>query len=149
MQRVEHRNDATVLCHQRLSPHRAKVHQRVDRLLNQDWISWVHECLYGLDNASQTDRNRNCQRKQARFVNRVLRPCSDADPPPFLGGPPPMLPLLEVCQPLDHRRDPARKPILQAHREQLVVHFKTHILFGVRARAVHARSGKLDAGERE
>lgn len=60
-----------------------------------------------------------------------------------------MLPLLEICQPLDHRRDPGRRCVLQAHREQLVVHFKLHILFGVRARAVHARSGKLDAGERE
>ena len=57
-----------------------------------------------------------------------------------------MLRLLEVCQPLDHRRDPARKPILQAHREQLVVHSE-RLFLG--ARAVHARRGDLDAGERE
>jgi hypothetical protein len=45
---------------------------------------------------------------QTRLVNRVLRPRSDADPPPFLERPPPMLLLLEIRQPLDHRRDPAR-----------------------------------------
>ena len=60
-----------------------------------------------------------------------------------------MLPLLEIRQPLDHRRDAGCRRVLQAHREQLVIYFELQILFGVRARAAHARSGELDAGERE
>ena len=60
-----------------------------------------------------------------------------------------MFPLLEICQPLDHRRDAGRRRVLQAHREQFVIHFELHILCGVGAGAVHARSGELDAGERE
>ena len=59
-----------------------------------------------------------------------------------------MLPLLEVRQPLDHRRDPARGRVLQAHREHLVVHCELHLL-GAGATGIHARRGDLDAGERE
>ncbi len=88
--------------------------------------------------------------KRAHLVNRVLRSRSDADPPPFLKPPPSVLPLLEVRQPLDQRRDPARGRVLQAHREQFVVHFELYFLgAGAGDRAIHARRGELDAGERE
>jgi hypothetical protein len=97
-------------------PKARKVHQRIDRLLNQDRIPRVHECLYSLDIANSAGQTLKVRQpapvsrkgKQTRLVNRVLRPRSDADPPPFLERPPPMLLLLEIRQPLDHRRDPAR-----------------------------------------
>jgi hypothetical protein len=49
-----------------------------------------------------------------------------------------MPPLLEIRQPLDYRRYPARGSVLQAHREQVVV-YTEHPLW----------RGELDAGERE
>src|SRR6266702_877976 len=51
-QRLEHRNDAANLRRQCSSSQSAKVHRRgvrIDRLLNQDRISRVYECMYSLD----------------------------------------------------------------------------------------------------
>ena len=58
-----------------------------------------------------------------------------------------MLTLLKVRKPLDHRREPARGRILQADREELVVHREFHLLGA--SSDVHARRGDPHAGERE
>lgn len=140
MKCFEHRNDAANLHRQFPSPlsakecmartHRQASQSRQDLPGSRVLVQPAHESAEQKSKASLL---------RARLVNRVLRPRSNADPPPFLRRPPPtMLPLLEIRQPLDYRQDPARGGVLQAHREQTIVHTEYPL-----------RRGELNTGKRE
>jgi hypothetical protein len=141
MQRSEHRNDAANLYRQASESSKCRIVQlrthRQASQLRQD-LPGSRVLVQPCRRVSRTETEERVLLR-AHFVNRVLRPRSDADPPPFLGrSSPTILPLLEIRQPLDYRRYPARRRVLQTHREQLVVPIENPL-----------RRGELDAGERE